>query len=158
MKRRHTYAAVLAAGLLTALGSASVLAEPATTTTTESPPAPLSISPSSGRPGQAVTLTLNSICTHGLEFSTTVLTIGIMHDRSPIQQTLASATVNSDAKPGTYDVSVVCNYAHQTTQPHLFAGRFTVVKNPTPAGHQVKQVPVGAAQTGDGGAAPQSQP
>jgi hypothetical protein len=114
----------------------------------------MSISPSSGIPGKTVTLTVNATCDGGLEFATTVLTIKTV-EGYPVPRTEASATVNSDAKPGTYDVLATCRSGHPPV-PRLFAARFTVLDNPMPSGHQVKQVPAGAAQTGGGGAAQQS--
>jgi hypothetical protein len=80
MKRRQTYAVVLAAGLLTALGSADAVADTPTTTTQPTTttkhvpppkPTPMSVSPHSGGPGQTVILKvqLDSACP-GLHFST----------------------------------------------------------------------------------------
>lgn len=163
MTRRHTYAAVLAAGLLTALGSAVAAADPSTTTAQQPtistepgpPPGPMTVSPRSGRVGQAVTLRFVAVCDNRPTFSTTVLTIGAQESYPSNYELEASATVNSDAKPGTYSVLASCS---RHGFPRAWATSFTVLGNSTatPPGHQVKQVPTGAAQTGGGGTALQN--
>ena len=89
-----------------------------------------------------------------MKFTSTVLTIDTVQ-RDPGVQIRSTGTVNSDAKPGTYDVLAVCRH-NRPSGNQFFAGQFTVLDNPTPPAHQVRQVPTGAAQTGGGGTASRS--
>jgi hypothetical protein len=148
------------------LGSAVAVAD--TPTTTTPPPTtepelvaePMTATPQSGRPGHAVTLTMMAPCDDVPKFHTTVLTI-IEMESYPGYELEVSAKVDSDAKPGTYPVVATCT---RHGWDRAFATSFTVLKNPAPAGHQVKtpaapqvkQVPKGAPQTGGGGTASQS--
>ncbi len=124
MKRRHIYSAMFAAGLLTAAGS--------TLATADSEPSGLSISPSSVRPGQTVTLELShTSCSFISAFSSPVLTFG--QPRPSGDGTIsATATVNADAKPGRYEVSARCFHYGANPGTLTYTAGLTIARQPGP--------------------------
>ncbi|MFD1047437.1 hypothetical protein ACFQ1S_18770, partial [Kibdelosporangium lantanae] len=125
------------------LGNATVRAfcagsrTPTQTTTLRIVPQPLRAVPSSGRPGQKVTVQVTCDVEPSGGVKSSALTVGALTSAASGQYT-ASGTVNANARPGSYAVSTTC-------AGKKLAGSFTVLSP-----NQVPQKPKGPAQTGGG--------